>query len=69
MDIVVNHWSWWKRPDKVYENVGEINVEDEIITEQGYMSTQETVRRFMTAGIALQNFKREMFDKGVEEGV
>ena len=57
MDYVYKHYNWYKRPDKDYSTKGEINEEDELITEQGFMSTKKQIERFMQAGIVLQAYK------------
>lgn len=57
-------YSQRKRPVQVYVDAGPL----EIITEQGYMKTKDQIKRFMEAGVVLQNFKRGDFDKVQEDG-
>lgn len=65
MDYVYERYNQRHRPDKGYEN-RDFNEEDELLTEQAFMSTKDQIQRFKTAGILLQEFKRGVFD--VEEG-
>lgn len=58
MNIVTEHYDWWRRPDpKPY-----VAVEYEILTEQAHVPMKALIRSFKDAGIRLADYRKEMYD-------
>lgn len=58
--IEVEHYDWWKRPDKEYVPEDPVIVSE---TEQAYIKTKDLVRAFMNAGQRYMDYMEQFYDE------